>query len=693
MRVSLAWLKNYVDVRLSPKDLAKELTMAGLEVTSLTDVEQDTIMEIEVTPNRTDCLSIIGVAREVAAISGKKLKLPKIPSVRGVSALSVPIQIQDKSKKQCLRYIGRVIKNVNVGPSPEWLVQRLENMGVRAVNNIVDITNFCLLEFGQPLHAFDLDKLQGSRIIVRAAQDKEEITTIDGVRRELKPNILVIADKNNPCAIAGIMGGKTSEVCEDTRNILLESAYFDASSIQKASRELGLATQSSYRFERGVDLEGVCLGSLRATELIKKLAGPGKKRAKAVTIGRLIDKGKKKEQSLKVRLNFAKVSQTLGVEISPKAIKEILRRLGFSIVRKSKDGVMVVVPSYRSDITREADLIEEITRLFGYENIPVSLTRLAPELTSSGKLELASQENNQLIRETLVSLGFNEIMTYSLINRGTLQKLDFPNENLIALRNALSYDQEILRPTLLAGMLGTILTNINRKNMNLKLFELSRTYTRESNEADVQELDSLCVGIAGKKGDSWLEKRGEFSFFDLKGALESLLSRLGLNEVRFREDEFPIFTPGRCASVVVKDENFGFLGEVKRQILNRFDISCPVYLCELKLNKLIAYIAKEKKFVPMVKFPSTERDISLVAAQEVSSGEIIALINKIGRELVAKVTLFDEYFGEQIPAGFRGLAYSIEYQSSERTLTAEEVDKLHQRVRLALTEELKLQLR
>lgn len=693
MRISFNWLKKYVDIHLTPQALAEKLTMGGLEVVSSIDVEGDTIMEIEITPNRADCLSIIGVAREVAAITAKTLKLPKVSAVRGASSLSIPIQIQDKSKKQCPRYIGRVIKNVHVGPSPEWLVERLENMGVHAVNNIVDITNFCLLEFGQPLHVFDLDKLQGSRIIVRGAQEGEHIITIDGVRRELKPQMLVIADKNKAQAIAGIMGSKDSEITEETRNILLESAYFDPISIQRASRALGLATQSSYRFEKGVDSQIVESASLRATELIKKLAGSNKKKTKKLTIGRLIDKGKSLDRLQKVRLRLSRIPQILGVEIPSSEIKAILHRLGMSFVRQSKDCLTVTIPSHRADITREVDLIEEVARLYNYDNIPASLSRLTPDLTYMGKLELPSDENDHLLRQALSSAGFNEIMTYSLVSRQALSKLEFPADNLIALKNALSYDQEILRPTLLAGMFNTIVSNLNRKNNNLKLFELSRVYVRDNKDASVNELNSLCIALVGKRGENWLEKRGEFSFFDLKGALQSLFSKVGLKGLRFVEKEIGLCTLGRCASLILDDQELGFLGEVKRKVLNKFDISCPVYVAELKLQKLFSHIKEERKFIPLAKYPSTERDISLTASRDIISEQITTLINKIGRELVVKVTLFDEYFGEQIPAGFRGLAYSIEYQSRDRTLTAEEVDKVHQEIREALVKELKIQLR
>ena len=690
MRVSFNWLKSYVDIRISPNVLAERLTMAGLEVTSQTKIDEDTLWEIEVTPNRPDCLSIIGIAREVAAITGKKLKIPKIISFRGQSRVSLPIQIQ--AKLQCLRYLGRVIKNVKVGPSPKWLVQQLEVMGIRAVNNIVDITNFCLLEFGQPLHAFDLDKLQGQRLIIRLAAEGEQIVTIDGVKRDLTPNTLVIADKVCPQAIAGIMGAKVSEVNVDTTNILLESAYFDPVSIHNASQKLGLATQSSYRFERGVDLEGVYLGSLRATELIRRLARPDRKQSRTMAIGRLIDKGTNTRQTNKVRLRYAKVSEVLGAQISPAQIKQALRRLEFAIVRKTKEGLTAIVPTFRADISREADLIEEVGRLYGYDNIPLSLSQVTSNLSYTGRLQLSCEETYHLIRQVLSSLGLNEIMTYSLISRQALRKLDLPADNAIAVKNPLSYEQEILRPTMFVGMLNSLLTNINRKNTNLELFELSRIYVR-TETAGTKELTNLCIGIVGKKGDNWMCKLGEYCFFDLKGITQALLNKLGVENFRCSEAEFHIFTPGRCAALMVGDDNLGFLGELKREISERFDIASPVYACELKLDKLLASLRQEKRFTPLARFPSINRDVSLIVSEEVCSEEIVSLIKRIGRDLVAKVVLFDQYSGEQIPQGSRGLAYSIEYRSRERTLTAEEVDKLHLQVRRVLSEELKLQIR
>jgi len=471
----------------------------------------------------------------------------------------------------------------------------------------------------------------------------------------------------------------------------LESAYFAPLNIHNTSHKLGLATQSSYRFERGVDLACVELAASRAIKLIQKLACSGQKKSKRVIVGRPIDKGKKSLKQHKVRLRFAKVSESLGMEVSPAQIKKLLRKIQFTFARKSKESITVKIPSFRRDIDREADLIEEVARLYGYDKIPSRVSQLTPDLSYTGKLNLSSEETYGIIRQALLSLGLNEIMSYSLISRQALRKLEFSGDNTIAIKNPLSYEQEMLRPTLLVGMLNALLTNINRKNTDLKLFELSRIYLRASQSTE--ERTNLCIGIAGKRSGSWLEKQGEYSFFDLKGVTKTLLEKLGVGGFRFREGDSPYFIAGRCASIFLGEENAGFLGEVKKEILQRFDISCPVYTAELRLQGLLPHIRRERRFVPLARFPSIERDVSLVAPQEILSEQITSLINKIGRERVTQVKLFDQYFGEQIPQGFRGLSFSIEYRASDRTLTAEEVEKLHAQIRRALAEELKVQVR
>ncbi len=690
MRASLKWLNDYVSIKFSAKELAEKLTMAGLEVTSMNEAEGDTIMDIEVTPNRADCLSIIGIAREISAIMGKALQLPRVTRIRGKASLVIPVTVENKTF--CPRYTARVIKNIKVGPSPQWLVKRLEAMGVRSINNIVDITNYCLLEYGQPLHAFDLDKLNGQKIIVRPAVKEEQIITIDGVSRKLDKDMLVIADKNAPIAIAGIMGGKDTEVGESTVNIVLEGACFDAMNIHNTSRKLGLASQSSYRFERGVDIEVVETASLRATELIKKLSIHEGKKTKAVAIGHFTDKGLKKAPRNKVRLRFAKVNQLLGVEMPAASIKQGLKLLGFDIKSRSKQGLMVEVPCFRPDVTREADLIEEAARLYGYENVPLRLSQLTPNLESAGSLELASSEAFDLIRQSLSYLGFNEIMTYSLISRQALRKLRVGLDHVLAVKNHLSYEQELMRPTLIPGMLNALITNINRKNNNLKLFELSRVYCRKDGQ-EIQELTHLAIAMAGKRADSWMHGAGDYCFFDLKGVIETLFNKLGVRDVRFVEQGSELFTPGRCAQLVIKGEPIGLLGELSQEHLRRFDIEQPVYIAELEAYKALVDISQEKKYVPAARFPAVDRDISLLVSQDIRSEQIVELIKQHGGQQVTKVTLFDEYFGEQIPKGFRGLSYSIEYRNPEKTLTSDEVDGLHKQVCQALAEELKAQLR
>ncbi|MFH1046438.1 MAG: phenylalanine--tRNA ligase subunit beta [Candidatus Omnitrophota bacterium] len=691
MRVLFSWLKDYVDIRISPEELAGKLTMAGLEVTSLSRVDQDALMEIEVTPNRTDCLSIIGIAREVAAITDKQLKLPTIAALRGLAHQAIPIQIDDK--KHCGRYLGRVIKHLQVGPSPQWLVQRLELIGVRPVNNIVDVTNYCLWEWGQPLHAFDLDKLSGQRLVVRRAAKDETIITIDAVKRELKPEMLVIADKTKAQAIAGIMGAKESEVSETTTNIVLESAYFDPLNIHRTSQALGLATQSSYRFERGVDIACVEIASLRAVEMIKELAAPkAKKKARAMLVGKLIDKGMARARSTRVKLRIAKFAECLGMAVTAAQIKESLQRLGLTVVRKTAAGMIVEVPPFRPDVTREVDLIEEVARMLGYEQTPLSLAQLAPNLSSAGQLELAHEKAYSEIRHLLAALELNEIMTYSLISRQTLKKLESAFETVATVKNPLSYEQEILRPTLLVGMLASILTNLNRKNTHLRLFELSRVYTKEGTHP-IREQTHLCIGLSGKTGESWLEKSREHTFFDLKGIIEALLVRLGVKEWRFVPRRLPNFVPGRSAELVVAEESLGVMGEITRSVADKFDIGLPVFAAELAAYKLLPYLEQKKQFAPLARFPAIERDISLIAPNELRCEEILALISKMGRGLVEKVTLFDQYVGEQISHGFRGLAYSIQYRSKEKTLTAEEVDLLQTQIRQALVEQLKVQIR
>ncbi|HDP16364.1 MAG TPA: phenylalanine--tRNA ligase subunit beta, partial [Candidatus Omnitrophica bacterium] len=458
MRVSLNWLKDFISIKGGIEKVQDDLTMTGLEVTSVVNIEGDSVMDIEITPNRPDCLSVLGVARELAATADKPLNIPqsitKYYMKQGRSRGAAKIEIQDK--KACSRYVGCIIKNVQVGPSPKWLVQRMNVMGLRSVNNIVDITNHVLFESGQPLHAFDLDKLEGSRIIVRKARKGESIITIDGIKRELDPAMLVIADAGKPVAIAGIMGGKETEISNETKNILLESAWFEPLMIRKTQRLLGLASESSYRFERGVDPGMVLAASARAQEMIKKEAG-------GRLSGKITDTGSKPAKDKEIMLALNEVQRVLGVEISPAKAMEFFRRLNLKAVKKAKDRIQVIIPSYRQDLEYEIDLIEELARLYGYDKIPAK----CPRFTMHNALEAEKKDFVLLaksIKKKLCSLGMTEILTYTLSSRAAVEALGKPFSGLVRLSNPLSANQEFMRPSLLSEMMDVMSWNLNRKN-------------------------------------------------------------------------------------------------------------------------------------------------------------------------------------------------------------------------------------
>ncbi|MGE4357715.1 MAG: phenylalanine--tRNA ligase subunit beta, partial [Candidatus Omnitrophota bacterium] len=441
MKVTYNWLKDFVEIKISPPLLAEKLTMAGLEVVSLEKFDDDWVFEIEITTNRPDWLSVLGIAREISAITGKRFKYPRLKStVSYQSVTALPLKIRIEDKKGCLRYIGRIIDNVEIKPSPSWLQKRLIAVGLRPINNVVDITNYYLIETGQPMHAFDYDKIEGKTIIVRRAKEGEEIVTIDGERRKLDSSILVIADEIKPIAIAGIMGGKDSEVSDSTKTILLESAYFEPITIRRASQKLGLVTESSYRFERKVDLGTVYQAPLFALELIRKFASSHKKR---IISGKMIDLGLKEKEDKVICLNIRRVSDFLGKEITSEEIEDILEKLGF-YVRKKKLFWEVQIPSFRRDIEIEEDLIEEIARIYGYDKFPLTLPR--SEKIPQFVIDNSLQEMKKKIYETLLGMGFTEVITYSLVGKVLLGRTNLNyTEEWLRVSNYLSKEQEFLR--------------------------------------------------------------------------------------------------------------------------------------------------------------------------------------------------------------------------------------------------------
>lgn len=677
MKVPFSWLKDYIDLKnLTPEEVASRLTIAGLEVVLIEKVGKDSIFDIEVTPNRPDCLSILGIAREAAAALNKKLKPPKAKITKKKALAKLPIEIKDKSL--CPRYTGRLVSNITVGKSPTWLTEKLERMDLRPVNNIVDITNFCLFELGQPTHAFDHDKLKG-KIIIRRAHKNEKITTIDGKERTLDPDMLVIADEEKPVALGGVMGSKDTEVTEDTKNILFESAYFNPVSIRRTSRRLGLISESSYRFERSVDMGGIVSTSERACSLIKELCGG--------QIGPLTDKGAKDPKKTKISLRPARLKKILGIDISQARIKKILTSLGLTIESATKTTIVVSAPSFRQDLKKEVDLIEEVIRVYGYDRLPSTM----PSIVGHPRRLESSRIISNAARDALIAMGLDEVITYSLMSREDLDYTkEYTKESIIPIKNPLSTEQEIMRPTLIPGMLHAVSWNLNRGAKAVKIFEIGKAYHKEGKS--FKEEESLSIALVGKLTQGW-QKKDEHSFFELKGSLEALFDRLGIKNVSFKGKGFPEFLTGVAASVEVSGKKIGFLGEIKKDMLDRFDIKTQGYLCEISLQKLFSQVKLEKRFHEMPKFPSAKRDISMVAAKSVSHQDIISEIKKAGGDLVANIELFDQYAGAQIPTGHRGLAYSIEYRAADRTLTDNEVNSLHTEVCNALTQNLQAKIR
>ena len=661
------------------------LTMAGLEITSITDIDGDHIMEIEVTPNRPDCLSVLGIARELSAASGIAIKLPdsvkKNFMKKGSARGGVKIEIADKSA--CPRYVGCIMKNVKVEPSPKWLAERLNAMGVRSVNNVVDITNYALFELGQPLHAFDLDKLKGKRIVVRRARKGESIVTIDGINRVLSPNILVIADEARPIAAAGIMGGKDTEITSKTSNILIESACFEQVVIRKACRELGLASESSYRFERGVDQGMIFASSVRAQELVKEIAG-GK------TAGGMSDIGPGIEKEKEITLSLDDVARILGIDISPERIKDIFKRLNLGPIKK-KDKISVTVPSYRRDLNRDIDLIEEIARFYGYDKVPPRLPSFTPQKTYQLEKRTTSLENE--IRKILCGAGLNEIMTYSLTSRDSIEYLGISLENLVSLRNPMSSQQEIMRPSLLSELLGVLNWNLNRKNTLLQLFELNKVYIMNKESGQADEIMHLSIGICGNKPGNWKEKPRDLDFFDLKGIIEILMDSLGAAGYRVEKTEHPSLKENMSIAINAGGRVCGAFGEVKEDVARKFDIKRKVYLAEISLDALLGCANLKKTFRPLPKYPSVKRDIAILLDDTINASGIYDVIKEEARQLVKSVEVFDLYKGRQIQEGKKSLAYTIQYRSDERTLNDKEVNDIHKKVQDALIKRLGAQIR
>lgn len=676
MKVTYSWLKDFLDLKIPPAELAEKLTMAGLEVVSWEEFGGDFVFEIEITSNRPDWLSVLGIAREVSAICGLKLKNSQPKETKIKIQEKLPLKISVNAKSDCPFYSGRIIYDVQVRPSPEWLKKRLESLGCRAVNNIVDITNYVLFLTGQPLHAFDLDVFCQKEINVRRANKDEKIITIDGQQKTLDSEVLVIADSVKPVAIAGIMGGKDTEVTFKTRNILLESAVFNPILVRRAKQKLGLQSESAYRFERGVDFATAKTASITAQELILKLAGGRPGIYKSI--------GSLKLASFVINLDTTYVNKVLGVTIPVIKIKQILTRLGLQVKAKSKNILSVKISGFRQDLLLPIDLVEEIARIYGYAKILKTIPAIRPGKNISDVRDIIRGFKN-----ILSSLGLYEVITYSLVDRALLTKSGInPDKKLIEILNPLSREQEVLRSTLLPSLIRCLAHNLDQQQENIKIFEIADVFSDKNNSAQ----EEPCLGLALCGVNSFLMKQGlvkdEVTLLHLKGILGILFNKLGIRGFDFlRQDEHKI-------KIMIGQEEAGFMLDLSRQARDAFDIkNRRVVLAEINLGKLFSYINLNKKFTNIPKFPAITRDISFVVKNDISAKDLLLAIEESGVPLLQQARVADYYQGKQIPPGFKGLTLSCIYRLDERTLTEEEVSPLHNKICSLLKERFEVNFR
>ncbi len=647
----------------------------------LSDYLGDVVLDIKVTPNRPDCLSVIGIAREIAALTGERLGLPEVIYEESDPPADQLASVEILEPELCPRYCASIIRGVNVGPSPRWMQERLLALGMRPINNIVDVTNYTMLEYGQPLHAFDYGKLKGKRIVVRRAREGEKLISLDGEERALSPDMLIIADEQDPIALAGIIGGRDTEVTEETNAVLLESANFNPASIHSTSYKLGLLTEASIRFDKGLSHELPLPALRRAIGLIKESAGGRVARG-------VIDLYPGREAKKPIFLSGQRVRQVLGIDLEMSRISDVLSSLGFVSKSTAPDELRVSVPYWRSDINLADDLVEEVARIIGYDDIPLSL--LSGELPRFQPNPLLSLRER--VRDILVGCGMQEVITHSLTSQEALGKSGAGGKiSPIQVANPLSQEQSHLRTSLRAGLLRAFATNERQREKGLMLFEVGKVYLpREGGLPEEREV--LCGIVGGPRFEkSWLAEGGGLDFFAAKGILEALLSRLGL-EADFEPAEEPGLLPTRTAKVTIATQRIGVLGDVHTQVRDNFDlISNTVSLFELELDKLLPWTEQVPLFRPLPRFPGIARDLALLTDLDVPAKRVKEVIQRFPQ--VSRVEIFDVYQGEPVPRGKKSLTFSVIYQSPERTLTDEEVDKLQQHILEKLEKELGVILR
>ena len=639
----------------------------------------DTVFEFDLTPNRPDCLSVIGIAREIAAIQNTPLKYPDYTLTDKKSPIKKLTSVRIEAPDHCPRYAARLLENVTVKASPFWLQDRLLSVGLRPINNIVDITNFVLVETGQPLHAFDFDRLAENRIVVRTAAKGEKFVTLDQKERILDPQMLMICDGEKPVAIGGVMGGLNSEIEDTTTRVLIESAYFKPISIRKTSKKLGLSTDASHRFERGVDPEGTIHAVNRAAKLMAEIGG-------GALIEGLIDEYPKSQSVNSIHLSVKRTERLLGIDLDRNRIKELLQSIEFRLDTTSddEDVVIVTAPTFRVDISRPEDLMEEVARLSGYHNIPTTF----PQMPSEARPPAKKLNLRNRIKQLMTGFGFSEVITYSFTHKGSvdvlrLKKKD-PRRAMIKILNPLTEDQAVMRTSLLPELLNTVRYNNSQQIKNLKIFEIGKIFINSDPPNLPQEPEILTALWTGtRNAGTWHDRRILCDFYDMKGVAEGLLNALKLDQIRFTKmphDVCDYTRHGYTAQILTDDSTVGLVGEVYPQVRESYDLAQTVYVLELELDKIASIVPELIFFKPIPKFPAIYRDITVIVNKRIEAQQVIETVENSNEKLVESLYLFDVYEGDPIPAGKKSISFRVTYRSSSKTLEDVDVNDLHKSI-------------
>lgn len=673
-------------IMILPQDLP--LGTPVFEALNLKDVR----FEIGLTPNRPDCLSVLGVARELAAMAGSELRLPQPVVVEKGQAASELTSVVIEEPVHCPRYLARLVRGVRIGPSPVWLVRRLESVGQRSVNNVVDITNLVLMELGHPMHAFDFNLLREGRIVVKLAQENERFYTLDGQERQLNSSDLVICDGVGSVALAGIMGGQNSEIQEQSVDILLESAYFSPNTIRRSSKRLGIHSEASHRFERGADIEMAPFALERAAALVQEVAGgevcPG-----------VIDTYPRRHAPAQIKLSRAKTCDTLGIDISLDSMAALLRSIQIKVKPEAAgqcgDVLMCEAPAFRPDLEREIDLIEEIARLNGYEKIPTTM----PVSRAAINPPRPHQDLVKKLRNDMVSAGFAEIVNYSFISPRAFEQIGLQEEDArrapVRILNPLTEEQSVMRTTLVPSLLETVARNFSYRSIDQRLFELRPVFHPGAEEGRDSEPYMLAVALTGRRAPlGWANSDALVDFYDLKGLAEQLIQGLDAASLEWKADaEESYLHPGKSCQLVVDEKVVAKLGEVHPTVAKTFDLEAPVFLLEVNVETLLEAKTKQVSFETLSRFPDTFRDTAILVDEKVPATDILSVIKKSSARFVEDVCLFDLYRGKGVPEGKKSLAFRVRYRSAEKTFTDEEISKAHAKIVRKLEKEVGAEVR